>query len=54
MKLPYVCALALHIEEARQMICENMYTGLRPKEVLSGTLNPLVLGNERLDICHTK
>lgn len=44
MKLPYVVALARHIEEPKQMIWEKMYTGRRPKEVLRGTqmklLNP--------------
>lgn len=37
-KEPYDCALARHIVDAKQMICEMMYTGRRPQDVLMGTL----------------
>lgn len=38
MKLPYVFASALQIIEARQTNIDAIYTGLLPKDVLSGTL----------------
>lgn len=38
MKDPYVLARALHIDDARQMICEKMRTGRLPQVLLIGTL----------------
>lgn len=39
MKLEYVVALARHIEDAKQMSWLKMSTGLRPQDVLMGTLS---------------
>lgn len=41
-KLPYVCALARHIVEAKVMSWLRMKTGRRPYDVLNGTLEWLL------------